>query len=213
MAISNTGDERPWTFYALGASVRSISGVSLRADGGDLRSVLPGSGRRRDVSHGRHLRELVPRHFPAGTDGQYPGLLLALDDARRRSSARRRWRSRWRPGSPSAGRSRARACCSTWRSPAWSCRASWSASASGWASEFLGTRAEPLHLGARRTAHVDAAVRPVHDVCGGQPVRSNMGRSRQRSRRQLLAAPAACDVADPVSRHHGRGDDRIHAVL
>ena len=76
-----------------------------------------------------------------------------------------------------------------------------------------GVADRPVHLGTRRAADLDAAVRPVCHVRGGEPLQPRLRGSGERPRRHVLAAAAPCHAADPAARHHRRGDGCVHAVL
>ena len=177
-------DDRPWTFYALGDAVRRLSAVSLRPDGGDR--ILSFQGPNGGVTFPMVgvLGRLVPGHSQARPDGQYPGLVRRARSRWPRSSAsltvvmsvaaglafRRRF-----PGSGAGVLSRR-------REPR-------DAEPPGRLRHrprlpVSRHRAEPFHLGARRPADLDAAVRPFRDVRRGQPLQPLLGGGGQRSRRQ-----------------------------
>ena len=195
-----------------GDAVRAVPRVSLRPDAGDLSAVVPGSERRRDVSDGRGVAGLVRRHPEARADGQYPGVVRPLDRARlgRQRDDGGDLGGR-RPRVPAPVSRIGRAVLSRRREPR-------HAEPPGRFRHrprvhAAGAEAEPLHLGARGAADLDLAVRPVRDVRGGQPVQPLLRGSRQRPRRQRVAAPAPCDAADPAAGDHRGRHGRVHPVV
>ena len=58
---TTASDRRPWTFYALTLCFLAVPGVPVRADAGDLRPVLSGTGGRPDLPDAGRLDPLVPR--------------------------------------------------------------------------------------------------------------------------------------------------------
>ena len=78
---------------------------------------------------------------------------------------------------------------------------------------LLGLPTELVHDGARRPAHLDAAVRASDHVRRARPLQSLLRGGGDRSRRHQLAEGARGHPADPAARHHRRGAVRLHPVL
>ncbi len=193
-------------------SVRGFPRVSLRADAGDLRAVVPRTDRRRHLSDGRGLHQLVRRHIQAWADGEHPGLVLTLACTRRgreRGDGRDVGRGRARlpptvPGSGGAVLSRGRELGHAEPPGRLRYRSR---------IPFPGAGARLVHVGAGGSAHLDLAVRAVRNVRGCQPLRPVLGRGRERSRREPLATAAPRDPAHSRARHPGRRGVGVHALL
>ena len=210
---SGPSDTRPWTFYALAFAVRRVPAVPLRADAGDLRAVVPGTEWRRDVPDGRRLALLVPRRVQARDDGEHPCVVHPLDRACRGGERAHRGVLGRRRARLSAGDSRAPACVFYFAVASLVMPSLLVGFGIGFGFQVLGLADQPVHLGARRAAHLDAAVRPVCHVRRGEPLQPRLRGSGERPRRHGLAAAAPCHAADPAARHHRRGDGRLHALL
>ena len=78
---------------------------------------------------------------------------------------------------------------------------------------FVGIEATLVHLGGRRAALLDAAVRRAGDVRGDVALRPRLGGSGLRSRRLALAGDPLGRHSDPRARPRRGGAVRFHAFL
>ena len=191
-----------------------VPAVPVWPDAGDLRAVLPRAERRRDLPNGRRLDQVVRRHSQARADGEHSGVVRTF-----RRAGRRGLRS---DGGDLGGRRAGLPPPLPRRRPAVLRRGREPRDAEPPGRLRLRHRprlpvarraAGPVHLGARRAAHLDAAVRPARHVRRRRPVQPLLRGGGDRPRRVALAAVALRDAADPAARHRRRGGGRVHPVV
>ena len=195
-----------------GGAVRALCARALRADDLHLHPVVPGYPRRPGVPDEGPVAALVRRSVHPGANRRRQGRLRPLDQARdRRHRHHRRGLVPRRPGVPPALPRRRVRVLSDDRQPGRAGSGARHRHRS--AVPMRRHRGELVHLGARRAAVLDAAVRRAGDVRGDVALRPRLGGSRARSRRHALADHPAGGHSDPGARPGGGRAVRLHAVL